>query len=152
MATSTLAAADNDTTAENLQLVVFRLGDDDFALPIDTVKEVVHYTEPRKVNSVEPGITGVISLRGKITPIYDLAARLGLTPVTQQDERRIVILETEDARSGLVVDAVSQITTVSRKRLEQHQSFDPHLISAVARLEDDHLVVLLNPTAYMPES
>ena len=60
------------------QLVVFSLGDEEYALPITQVHEIIRFTEPRSVASEVPWIRGVIGLRGKIIPIFDLAARMGL--------------------------------------------------------------------------
>ncbi len=62
------------------QLVVFSLGSEEYALPIGTVHEIIRFSEPRSVASEVPWIRGVIGLRGKIIPIFDLAARLGLEP------------------------------------------------------------------------
>ena len=66
----------SDITSQ--QLVVFSLGSEEYALPIGAVHEIIRYTEPRSVASDVPWIRGVIGLRGKIIPIYDLAARIGL--------------------------------------------------------------------------
>ena len=59
------------------QLVVFSLGEEEYALPIADVHEIIRYTEPRSVASSVNWVRGVISLRGKIVPVYDLASRLG---------------------------------------------------------------------------
>ena len=60
------------------QLVVFSLGGEEYALPITQVHEIIRYAEPRSVASADPSVRGVISLRGKILPVYDLATRLGI--------------------------------------------------------------------------
>ena len=62
------------------QLVVFSLGSEEYALPIGAVHEIIRFSEPRTVASEVPWIRGVIGLRGKIIPIFDLAARMGLEP------------------------------------------------------------------------
>ena len=66
----------SDITSQ--QLVVFSIGSEEYALPIGAVHEIIRYTEPRSVASDVPWIRGVIGLRGKIIPIYDLASRMGL--------------------------------------------------------------------------
>ena len=66
----------SDTTTSQ-QLVVFSLGAEEYALPIAAVHEIIRFTEPRSVASEVAWIRGVIGLRGKIIPIFDLAARLG---------------------------------------------------------------------------
>ncbi|MGD1056377.1 MAG: chemotaxis protein CheW, partial [Solirubrobacteraceae bacterium] len=85
------------------QLVVFSLGDEEYALPITQVQEIVRYTEPRAVASETAWIRGVISLRGKIVPVFDLGARLGLASELASDAE-IVIVETEAGIAGVIVD------------------------------------------------
>ena len=63
--------SDGQTTR---QLVVFSLGEEEYALPITQVHEIIRYTEPRSVASDVDWVRGVISLRGKIVPVYDLAS------------------------------------------------------------------------------
>src|SRR2546425_7949084 len=74
------------------QLVVFSLGEEEYALPITHVQEIIRYSEPRAVAADDAWIRGVISLRGKIIPVCDLAARLGL-PVESGENAKIVIVE-----------------------------------------------------------
>jgi purine-binding chemotaxis protein CheW len=62
-------------TSTSQQLVVFSLGAEEYALPIAAVHEIIRFAEPRSVASEVPWIRGVIGLRGKIIPVYDLAAR-----------------------------------------------------------------------------
>ena len=73
-------------TAVASQLVVFSLGDEEYALPITDVQEIIRYAEPRAVASESPWIKGVISLRGKIIPVCDLATRLGLPAESRAPE------------------------------------------------------------------
>jgi purine-binding chemotaxis protein CheW len=125
------------------QLVVFSLGDEEYALPITDVQEIIRYAEPRAVASEAPWIRGVISLRGKIIPVCDLAARLGLD---FEGERRanIVIVETATGTAGVIVDEVQEVLTVDESQLDAIPSAGTDFIEGVAKI-DDRLVVLLNP-------
>src|SRR5204862_6924301 len=82
-------AAMSDTTSQ--QLVVFSLGSEEYALPIGAVHEIIRFTEPRTVASEVAWIRGVIGLRGKIIPIFDLCARMQLA--AGETEGKIVIVE-----------------------------------------------------------
>jgi purine-binding chemotaxis protein CheW len=124
------------------QLVVFSLGEEEYALPITQVQEIIRYTEPRAVASEAPWIRGVISLRGKIIPVCDLAARLGLE-IKGGDRANIVIVETESGTAGVVVDDVEEVITVSAEQLEAVPAAGAAFIDAVAKI-DDRLIVLLN--------
>jgi purine-binding chemotaxis protein CheW len=126
------------------QLVVFSLGDEEYALPIADVHEIIRYTEPRSVASSVDWVRGVISLRGKIVPVYDLASRLGCTAGDDVDERKIVIVEAATQLAGVVVDDVAEVITVDADQLERIPSADEAAIDAIVKL-DDRLIVLLSP-------
>ena len=76
------------TGAASQQVVVFSLADEEYALPIAKVHEIIRYAEPRSVSAREPWIKGVISLRGKIVRVYDLATRIGLAGERSADAQR----------------------------------------------------------------
>ena len=126
------------------QLVVFSLGDEEYALPIADVHEIIRYTEPRSVASSVSWVRGVISLRGKIVPVYDLASRLGCAGGEDVAEQKIVIVEAAAQLAGVVVDDVAEVITVDSDRLERVPSADEAAIDAIVKL-DDRLIVLLSP-------
>jgi purine-binding chemotaxis protein CheW len=124
------------------QLVVFSLGSEEYALPIGTVHEIIRYTEPRSVTSDAMWIRGVIGLRGKIIPIFDLAARMGLVDAGSEPGK-IVIVESGSGQVGVMVDEVEEVLTVSSEQLEDVPSASRESIEAIAKI-DDRLVILLN--------
>ena len=124
------------------QLVVFSLGEEEYALPITQVQEIIRYTEPRAVASEEPWIEGVISLRGKIIPVCNLAQRLGLS-TDRVDNAKIVIVETGGGTAGVIVDEVEEVLTVEEEQLDSIPGAGTEFIEAVAKI-GDRLVVLLN--------
>jgi purine-binding chemotaxis protein CheW len=124
------------------QLVVFSLGSEEYALPIGAVSEIIRFTEPRTVASDDAWIRGVIGLRGKIIPIFDLCARMQLA--AGETEGKIVIVETGTGQVGVMVDEVEEVLTVSNDQLEGVPTADADTIEAIAKI-DDRLVILLNP-------
>ena len=139
---STLNVADSRGAAVAAQLVVFSLGDEEYALPIADVQEIIRYTEPRAIASEAPWIRGVISLRGKIIPVCDLAARLGL-PADGEPHANIVIVETADGTAGVIVDEVQEVLTVDGSQLDSLPTAGGGVIDGVAKI-GDRLVVLLD--------
>jgi purine-binding chemotaxis protein CheW len=125
------------------QLVIFSLGNEEYALPITRVQEIIRYTEPRSVASQTPWIRGVINLRGRIVPVCDLALRLGL-PTERLETAKIVIVETELGTAGVIVDDVEEVLTVSLDQLENAPGADPDYVEAIAKV-GDRLAILLNP-------
>ncbi len=130
----------SDTTSQ--QLVVFSIGSEEYALPIGSVHEIIRFSEPRSVASDVPWIRGVIGLRGRIIPIFDLAARMGLD--TNSQPGKIVIVESGTGQVGVMVDEVEEVLTVSSEQLEDVPTANSEAIEAIAKI-DDRLVILLNP-------
>jgi purine-binding chemotaxis protein CheW len=125
------------------QLVVFSLGEEEYALPIGSVQEILFYTPPRPVWSAASWVTGVISLRGKIIAVYDLASRLGVAREHAPDAK-IVIVEAGSHRAGVIVDDVAQVLTIDEGDLEELPSAaEDELLEAIAKV-DDRLIVLLD--------
>ena len=131
------------TEATTRQLVVFTLGSEEYALPIRQVHEIIRYTEPRTVAAEAGWVRGVISLRGKIVPVYDLAARLGIA-TDRSEGGKIVIVETSTDMAGVVVDDVEEVLTVEESRLDPLPAAGSPAIEAIAKI-DDRLVILLDP-------
>jgi purine-binding chemotaxis protein CheW len=125
------------------QLVIFSLGSEEYALPITRVQEIIRYTEPRSVASQTAWIRGVINLRGKIVPVCDLAARLGLA-LERPEAAKIVIVETAVGTAGVIVDDVDEVLTVTPEQLEDVPTADAAYVDAVAKV-GERLAILLNP-------
>ena len=138
----------SDTTSQ--QLVVFSLGSEEYALPIGSVHEIIRFTEPRTVASEAAWIRGVIGLRGKIIPIFDLASRMELE-IAESEAGKIVIVESGTGQVGIMVDEVEEVLTVSSDQLEDVPSATSDSIEAIAKIED-RLVILLNPEGLFARS
>jgi purine-binding chemotaxis protein CheW len=131
------------------QLVVFTLGTEHYALPIQQVHEIIRYSEPRSVASRAHWVRGVISLRGRILPVYDLAARLGV-PSELTEHSKIVIVEAGSETAGVIVDGVEEVLTVEEEQMQDAPGADTTLIDSIAKI-DDRLVVLLKASAIFSE-
>jgi purine-binding chemotaxis protein CheW len=128
------------------QLVVFTLGEEEYGLPISYVHEIIRYTEPRTVASDDESVRGVISLRGKILPVFDLATRLGVETKEPADRAKIVIVETGSDMAGVVVDTVEEVLTIEEDQLDAAPGVGGVVIDGIAKI-GDRLVVLLSPEA-----
>jgi purine-binding chemotaxis protein CheW len=138
----------SDITSQ--QLVVFSLGSEEYALPIGSVHEIIRFTEPRTVASDAAWIRGVIGLRGKIIPIFDLASRMELD-TAGSEPGKIVIVESGTGQVGVMVDEVEEVLTVTSEQLENVPSAASDAIEAIAKIED-RLVILLNPAGLFARS
>ena len=130
--------------ATTRQLVVFNLAEEEYALAISDVHEIIRYIEPRSVASSVGWIRGVISLRGKIIPVYDLAARLGNgRGPDAPPQKKIVIVDSDERMAGIIVDDVTEVLTVECDQVESLPSPEQASVDAIAKI-DDRLIVLLH--------
>lgn len=142
-----LRARRHAATTEDMQLVVFRLGAEEFGVPIMCVQEIVRVPEqltrvPRTPSFVE----GVMNLRGAMLPVIDQRSRLGLPPVERNDGQRIMVFAQGSQRTGFIVDAVAEVLRVPHACLAPAPAMDDaqhRLIHQVARLDEGRRLVLL---------
>jgi purine-binding chemotaxis protein CheW len=125
------------------QLVVLALGSEEYAVPIGHVQEIISYTAPRPVPSSDPCCRGVISLRGKIIPVFDLAMQLGVF-AEPADDQRIVILEGPAGIAGVIVDDVDEVLEVDESDFEPMPQSGSAAVESVVEMKD-RLIVLLAP-------
>jgi purine-binding chemotaxis protein CheW len=98
-----------------IQVVIFSLGEEQFAIDLFDVKEVVEYTNITKLPNVPPYVRGIIDLRGEITTIIDLKHRLNIIAerAVAMETSRIIVLDENITRSkiGILVDDVTSVST-----------------------------------------
>jgi len=114
--------------------LIFSLGKEEFAVPVAKVKEIIGMLEVTPVPHTPPYVRGVINLRGKVVPVIDLRAKLGV-PTAEYDERTcIIVVQPEMARSvyliGVIVDGVSEVMPVQSADIGKTETFSHGLISA----------------------
>jgi len=99
----------------SIQVVIFALGEEQFAIDLFDVKEVVEYTTITKLPNVPAYIRGIIDLRGEITTIVDLKHRLNIITgnAVTMETSRIIVLDDKITRSkiGILVDDVTSVST-----------------------------------------
>lgn len=133
------------STGDEIQLVTFRLGGRDFAVNIFQVERILRYQEPAPLPQAPDFLEGVAQYGDAVVPVVDLRKRVNVdAPV--EDETRIMILELESERIGIVVDAVLEVLKVNAERVTPPpkivQGLAAKYISGVVSLEDRTVVVL----------
>lgn len=126
--------------------MVFRVGSgDEFALPIERVQEVVQFTAPRPIASRVPWVLGVMSLRGSVLPVWDLAVRLGMAP-SSEPERLLISARADGAAVALAVADVTSIRQLPEGSIEPLvvPGAPDAAVAGVAHL-DGGIVVVLDP-------
>jgi purine-binding chemotaxis protein CheW len=135
--------------AADLQIVIFRLAQSNYALEIAAVREIIRPQPVTVVPQAPPFVMGVINLRSSIVPVVDLRRRCGLPAADVTRESRVVVVHVEGQSVGLHVDAVSEVTTLPPGAIEPAAAVvrgaaAEQLLRGVARLDDDRLILLLD--------
>lgn len=103
------------------QLVVFRLGKEEYAVAIDKVKEIIRYNEATKLPNTPPHMDGIINLRGKVISVIDLAKRFGV-PGKVTGSNLAIIVEAAGQEVGIIVDEVTEVLRVDDSAIESAQT------------------------------
>jgi len=111
--------------SSELQLVVFKVGEEEFAVEINQVKEIVRLVPITPVPRSSKFIEGVVNLRGQILAVIDLAKRLNLDALSRTDKTRIVVAEIENNTAGMIVDEVVEVLRLPIENIEK----TPELVS-----------------------
>ncbi|HUO61086.1 MAG TPA: chemotaxis protein CheW [Candidatus Acidoferrales bacterium] len=104
--------------AKDVHLVGFRVGKENFGVPIGTVHEIVRMMEVTAVPDSPEYIEGVINLRGKIIPVVDLRKRFGESEIASNKKNRILVAEIQERLVGLLVDAASEVIKIPPEQIE----------------------------------
>jgi purine-binding chemotaxis protein CheW len=100
-------------TGDTFQVVVFRVGEHEFAFDIFHVQRIVKYEPPAAVPKAPPFLEGVLQIEGAVVPVIDLRKRFELAHAPLGPDTRIVVVEAEGAAVGAVVDRVSEVLRVA---------------------------------------
>lgn len=90
----------------------FNLGDERFAIPLLTVKEVIAVPETTKVPFTPDYYLGVMNLRGQVLSVIDLRRRMGITPKAGSTETAVIITDLGFTHLGVVVDSINRVLAV----------------------------------------
>ncbi|HUT92431.1 MAG TPA: chemotaxis protein CheW [Thermoguttaceae bacterium] len=134
-------------TADSMQLVSFKLGEETYGIEITKIREIILMGQITQVPETPHYIKGLINLRSTVIPVIDLRARFGLAEGDLTDESRIMVLNVGSRTIGIVVDAVSEVLRVSGDQICEAPptvaSLGNEYMTGLVRLEE-HLLILLD--------
>lgn len=137
-------------SGNEVQLVVFKLGREEYAVSILHVQEIKRVTDITRVPNAPDYICGVINLRGSVLPVIDLKKRLDLPAQGYTDDTRIIIVRVEEIAVGMIVDGVSEVTALSQENIEQPQVVSggvaADFLEGIGK-QEGRLIILLNLSA-----
>jgi purine-binding chemotaxis protein CheW len=129
------------------ELLCFRVSTEMYAINIMEIKEIIKPREITEVPRVPHFVSGILSLRGIIIPVFNMRRRLGLPPVEGMAKERIVVIKKGEELRGLLVDEVTQVVRVVSSSIEQPPAVldgvDREFVSGIGR-HNGMMLILLN--------
>ena len=131
--------------------LVFRLGDEEYGLPIAAVDEIAALPASlRRLPKTPDFLEGVINLRGEVLPVIDQRRRFGLPEFTgNARRRRLIVLRGARHRAGMIVDAVTEVLSAPADAISPAPALAGEttgLVGAVLNLEAaGRMILLLDP-------
>ena len=130
--------------------LTFSLAQEDYGIGILKVKEIIGVMPITSLPQVPQFVKGVINLRGKVIPIFDLRLRFGLAEEEHTDKTCIIVVEvagsTGQIQMGIVVDSVSEVMNIKPDHIEKAPSFgdglDRGYIRGMAKVDGQVKIIL----------
>jgi purine-binding chemotaxis protein CheW len=142
---SDLLAINEAYDIENVYLT-FDVQEEEYAVNIAYVTEIVGLGRISEVPDVPKYIKGVINLRGKVIPVMDMRLRFGLPWREYTDRTTVIVLELNDVPTGLVVDRVTDVLSISPESIVPPRRWradeDQSVVQGLGRRDDDVSIIL----------
>ncbi|MBK7980892.1 MAG: purine-binding chemotaxis protein CheW [Ignavibacteriae bacterium] len=132
---------------ELLELVGFKLGEEEFGIDIINVNEIIKMQKITSIPNAPSDILGIVNIRGKIIAVVDTRLKLGTYPKEFDNETRIIILEFNKKPIGFIVDEVTEVLRISKKTLNDvpdmvSTKMNTDYIKSIANIEDKIIILL----------
>ena len=132
------------------QLVVFKLGGEDFGVDIMQVREIIRKETCTVVPNAPDYVNGVINLRGQITTIINLRKKLGLAEIEgdlDEQQERVIVVEAGNSIVGMAVDAVTEVTYLPESDIDEvpttvKENIGSEYLRGVGKLPDRLLILI----------
>lgn len=145
-----LLGTDGAAEGTTRQWLTFSLGDEEYALDIENVHEIIKPREVTDIPRAPDFVLGIISLRGIIIPVYDLKKRLKLGSAEVSLTSRVIVCQSGDRTAGLLVDGITQVIRLPEEQIELPPAvlsgLDRDLVEVVGRHQGRMMVLLHLPS------
>jgi purine-binding chemotaxis protein CheW len=126
-------------------LVGFIIGEEEYAVPILSIQEIIKPIEWTRVPQTPAYVLGVFNLRGSVIPLIDLRVKFGLSAKNHNDETRFFVLKQGDDVAGFVIDRLTMAIRIKKDDIgpaPDTVAGDESMIDGVGKQEDRILTIL----------
>lgn len=138
---------------KKIEMVVFRVGEEEFAFRISDVKEIIRIPDMNKVPNAPSYVVGLCTIRGFLLPVIDIRKLIGMIDQEQSDNSRIVIVDINGKMVGLITDGVSEVISIEKSKIKEPPSSikgtDDGVINGILLLNKGERVIMVLDTAKM---
>jgi len=131
-----------------IQVVAFRVGNEEFCLDISKVREIKEMMPITRVPNAPEYTEGVMNLRGQITTVVNLKKKLGYYDDEPLDDKKIILAEVKGEIMGIIVDAVSDVVTLTEEQIEHPPKtlisrMDTRFIKGIAKINNGERLLIM---------
>ncbi len=142
-------AEQNDSVVDQLddvvQLVGFVIGDEEYAVPILSIQEIIKPFPWTRVPQVPKYVLGVFNLRGSVIPLIDLRTKFGLPPKKQSEDTRFIVMRNGSDVAGFVIDRLTMAIRIKKENVgppPDTVNGDDTIIDGVGKQADKIITIL----------
>jgi len=141
---------------EELQLVIFKIGNEEFGVPINQVREIVRLIQITPIPRAPSFIEGVVNLRGQVLAVIDLAKKLNLKSNPRSEKTRIIVVEVDNNTVGMIVDEVTEVLKLPSENVKETPEviatqIKQEYLKGIGKLEDRLLILIDLAKVLSPE-
>lgn len=139
---------------DNSQLVVFKLGLEEYAINISFAQEIIRIPALTKMPNTPPFLEGIFNLRGKVIPVFDLKKRFDMSQTERGIDSRLLILELDGMKAGIIVGDVSEVMRIGEHPI---QNLDNEIVGISKNsiegvcIVGERIIILLNASKLKSE-
>lgn len=136
-----------ERSAQSVEFLAFTLGSEEYGIDIRKVQEIRRFESVTHIANAPEYVKGVMNLRGHIVPVLDMRIKLNLGKPRYDQFTAVIILGVGGRVVGIVVDSVSDVTTLSAQQIKQPPTFgtlfESSYLIGIGSIED-RLVILVD--------
>lgn len=128
-----------------VQLVGFIIGEEEYAVPILSIQEIIKPIEYTRVPSVPEYILGVFNLRGSVIPLIDLRRKFKMQPAKPSDDTRYIVMKGRDNTAGFVIDRLTEAIRIKSNKIgppPETIHTDKGMVYGIGMRDDSILTIL----------
>jgi purine-binding chemotaxis protein CheW len=126
--------------------VVFQIGEGSYSIPLGEVSQIIRYEKVTEVPTAPPFVDGIINVGGDVVPVVNLRTRFNLDRAELTRKNRVIIVQKQDSRYGVLVDSVREILELDQDSVASEAAsvfgMKSEFVRGIVKLRDNLLVLL----------